>query len=77
MTGWNGALDDATLDAYATNFLTRQRGQLGALKETLPRDVVVEIYQNFLDAFEALLSERFFLFGNRPLLAEFGASTGR
>lgn len=71
MTGWNGPLDDETLERYATNFLERQQGQLGPLR-ALPRDVVLEIYENFLDALERVLSERFFLFGDRPSLAEFG-----
>jgi glutathione S-transferase len=71
MTGWNGALDDETLDEYATSFLTRQQGQLGALK-AMQKDSVLEMYHSFLDAMETLLSERFFFFGNRPSLAEFG-----
>lgn len=71
MTGWNGALDDETLDRYATAFLARQQGQLGALK-AMPRDMVMEIYHQFLEAIEQLLSERFFFFGDRPSLAEFG-----
>ncbi len=71
MTGWNGALDDATLDEYATNFLKRQQGQLGSLR-AMPRDGVLAIYHQFLDAMEQLLSERFFFFGDRPSLAEFG-----
>jgi glutathione S-transferase len=71
MTGWNGALDDETLNEYATNFLNRQQGQLGVLK-AMPRESVLEIYHGFLDAMEAQLSSSFFLFGTRPSLAEFG-----
>jgi glutathione S-transferase len=71
MTGWNGALDDETLDQYATNFLNRQQGQLGGLK-AMPRESVLENYHRFLDAMEAQLSSSFFLFGSRPSLAEFG-----
>ncbi|MFT7221432.1 MAG: glutathione S-transferase [Candidatus Azotimanducaceae bacterium] len=71
MTGWNGALDDETLERYATNFLNRQQSQLGPLK-AMPRESVLENYLRFLDAMEAQLSSSFFLFGTRPSLAEFG-----
>lgn len=71
MTGWNGALDDETLSAYATNFLNRQQGQLGILN-SIPRQAMLEQYQRFLDAIEAHLSSALFLFGTRPSLAEFG-----
>lgn len=71
MTGWSGALDDATLDAYARNFIERQQGQLGALK-ALPRETVLASYHGFLDAMEAQLRRNFFLFGSRPSIAEFG-----
>ena len=71
MTGWNGALDDKTLDEYATNFLNRQQSQLGALK-AMPRATVLENYHRFLDAMEQQLAADFFLFGTRPSLAEFG-----
>lgn len=71
MTGWAGPLDDETLDEYANAFLRRQQGQLGALK-AMPRDAVLGIYHQFLDAMEQMLSERFLFFGDRPSLAEFG-----
>lgn len=71
MTGWNGALDDKTLDEYATNFLNRQQSQLGPLK-AMPREFVLENYHKFLDAMEQQLASNFFLFGSRPSLAEFG-----
>ncbi len=71
MTGWNGALDDETLNDYAKNFLERQQGQLGALK-AMPEEMVLQNYHRFLDALEDQLKKSFFLFGDRPTLAEFG-----
>ncbi|MCB1646539.1 MAG: glutathione S-transferase [Pseudomonadales bacterium] len=68
MTGWNGALNDARLTELANKFLSRQQGQLKAM----PRDVMMDQYLAILDALERLFSERFFLFGDRPSLAEFG-----
>lgn len=71
MTGWNGPLDNEALTQLASNFVTRQQGQLGLLKD-IPRQNMVEQYLGFLNALEELLSSSWFLFGDRPSLAEFG-----
>lgn len=71
ITGWNGPLDNATLDSYAENFMLRQQQKLGPLRD-MPRESVLAIYHQFLDALEAMLAKRFFFFGSRPSLAELG-----
>lgn len=71
MIGWSGAVDDVTLDAVATQFRDRQHAQLGPLAQ-LPSAQVCDAYDGILAALEAQFSRDFFLFGDRPSLAEFG-----
>ena len=71
MAGWLGAVDDATLEAAAQQFLERQAGQLNRVRALDP-DNMERAYNQFLDVMENQLKETLYLFGSRPALAEFG-----
>ncbi len=74
MHGWLGAVSEDVLAAAIGRFSARQqmvRSIIGGGNEAA-REVYEDHYKAFLDIMETGLSQRMFLFGERPSIADFG-----